>query len=73
MTKQPSDGGPAFPHTVEEDGCLTQYHSGMTLRDWFAGQAMIGLVPDIAEEADAINIGRAAYSIADAMMAARDD
>jgi hypothetical protein len=72
MSEQQRDGGPAFPHTVK-GACLTQYHSGMTLRDWFAGQAMIGLVPAIAEEADAINIGRAAYKLADAMLAARDD
>ena len=39
MTKK-DDGGPAFPHTIEEDGCLTQFHHGMTLRDWFAGQVI---------------------------------
>lgn len=34
------DGGPAFPATQNgPDGC-TQY--GMTLRDWFAGQALAG-------------------------------
>jgi len=32
-------GGPAFPLIIEEDGCITQVHKGMTLRDWFAGHA----------------------------------
>lgn len=45
-----NNGGPAFPHLglyPGVDGDLhptpTQ-HGGMTLRDWFAGQAMIGLL-----------------------------
>jgi hypothetical protein len=58
----------AFPH-VEYDG-----QRGMTLRDWFAGQALTGLIaaegPDgfyAAEEATA-----RAYLLADAMLRAKD-
>lgn len=66
MTK-PFDGGPAFP--VETTA--TPYAPGMTLRDWFAGQALRRfwgsgdpMTPD-----DAASI---AYEVADAMLAARD-
>jgi len=51
---------------------------GMTLRDWFAGQALAGLMananmpfaPDYAE-VEPEQIGAAAYDIAEAMLAAR--
>lgn len=51
---------------------------GMTLRDWFAGQALAGLMananmpfaPDYAE-CEPGQIGQAAYDIADAMLLAR--
>lgn len=34
------NGGPAFPFEIEHgDGSFTNY-TGMTLRDWFAGQAL---------------------------------
>lgn len=39
MTEQ-NDGGPAFPHFVPEGHYNGSIHyGGMTLRDWFAGQA----------------------------------
>ncbi len=45
--------------------------SGMTLRDWFAGQALAGLValprPDSSVTSDTL----LAYRLADAMLAAR--
>ena len=36
-----NDGGPAFPRPSNE---ITEGCSGMSLRDWFAGQAIIGIV-----------------------------
>lgn len=42
-----NDGGPAFPGdmpTVQMDGNKLPFAPGMSLRDWFAGQA--GLPPD---------------------------
>ena len=41
MIHRTQDGGQAFPHggNESEDAKL-----GMTLRDWFAGQALIGLL-----------------------------
>ena len=35
------DGGPAFPVPDEGQGWGA---AGMTLRDWFAGQALVGLL-----------------------------
>lgn len=91
MDKQ--DGGPAFPAevTVFEDktgrvGDIHAQHPGMSLRDWFAGQALNGLLSDV----DCIcgdpetnkgpqNIDEAAkftahqaYVMADAMLKARE-
>lgn len=53
------DGEPAFPAEA------VLHNKGMTLRDWFAGQALAGMVPDTAR-----NKAEAAYIIADAMLAA---
>jgi len=38
-----NDGGPAFPRASthsERDGLIDCAENGMTLRDWFAGQAL---------------------------------
>lgn len=58
-------GGPAFPVT---DYC-DEKPSGMTLRDYFAGQALAGLLhtPPFDAETNA----RIAYQVADAMLAER--
>jgi len=61
-----NDGGPAFPssHPIcPEDG--------MTLRDWFAGQALAGLTadPDMPTFHKCAEI---AYACADAMLRARE-
>jgi hypothetical protein len=71
---QPNDGGPAFPvlrETENPDIPLFMASSGMTLRDWFAGQALAGLValsrPDSSVTSDTL----LAYRLADAMLAAR--
>ena len=72
---EPDDGGPAFPHSSSPmRGDLTEW--GMTLRDWFAGQAL-GHIPallDVTEQnASCENIAGHAYQIADAMLAARNN
>ena len=69
--EQKQDGGPAFPSGIE---------AGMALRDYFAGQALpVILAPILAsafsdeEEArkGTTTVARAAYEMADAMLAAR--
>lgn len=61
-----AEGRYAFParHTPE-------HSPGMTLRDWFAGQAMAGAAYNFANgQADAA--AEKAYRFADAMLAARE-
>ena len=70
MSDWKDNGGPAFP--VADD--VAQYNSGMTLRDWFAGQAMAAeLVAwgNSSTEGHEINIARRAFAMADAMLEAR--
>ena len=59
-------GGPAFPSTHAHG-----QDEGMTLRDYFAGQVLIGL--SIRREgATDENDARNAYALADAMLKARE-
>ena len=66
-----NDGGPAFP-CIEEDTSGGIYETGMSLRDWFAGQALAGLLsnPSIAWKATVY--AEEARLIADAMIASRN-
>ena len=69
------DGGPAFPRP---HGHLPDHpyysgnsaEAGMSLRDWFAGQALEGRGYDGWGAQD---IAEMAYEIADAMIAARSE
>jgi hypothetical protein len=70
------DGGPAFP--VEMGSQANQYFSsqGMSLRDWFAGQALDTLI-NKSEDRDGgwcvHTVAAGAYALADAMLAARKE
>ena len=74
-TKQ--DGGAAFPYANDADKEYNWINRGMTLRDWFAGQALIGLINAGIEDvkrgrkSDATDIAEGAYRLADAMLEAR--
>lgn len=83
MQPKHNDGGDAFPtlRTTESTDGLKYVHSepGMRLRDWFAGQALMGLSAVICGglsgiKADAVTalVATNAYSIADAMISERD-
>ena len=65
--EEPDDGGPAFPAMLPGGNYCTP---GMTLRDYFAAQALTGLISqcDMPNEVYA----KMSYSIADAMLAARE-
>ena len=67
------DGGPAFPEYDTFNGRLS---AGMSLRDWFAGQALsawvIATVDPEASDWDCTWLARLAYRTADAMLAERD-
>jgi len=70
MTRQ-NNGGPAFPLVIEEEGCITQYHHGMSLRDWLAGQAVAGLLAGQYRDTSRHNLAEVpaeACRIADAML-----
>nr|DAH75522.1 MAG TPA: hypothetical protein [Caudoviricetes sp.] len=79
---QIKDGGPAFPSAGDE---LYNREFGMTLRDWFAGQALAGLLSDdgtilrmrSAAEADGQDLAKwmasGAFELATAMIAEREE
>jgi hypothetical protein len=66
----PNDGGPAFPlaHPAE-----AEKETGMSLRDWFAGQLVSGIALNCGDGCGGYMRQRAevAYQLADAMLAAR--
>jgi hypothetical protein len=71
MSDKINDGGPAFPAQEQIDYpsiSVTQHYPGMTLRDYFAARALPAL---IADGVLSNHVGKAAYGIADAMIAAR--
>ena len=41
-SNKPKDGGQAFPLRVADSVLEGQYQPGMSLRDYFAGQALMG-------------------------------
>lgn len=68
--KKIEDGGPAFPH-MAADG-HPDYRLGLTVRDWFAGQALVGMMQAMRPYSnDYERSARDAYTQADAMLAAR--
>lgn len=80
MNDDQYDGGPAFPQHIPVsqrvdsiEGYL-KHAGGMTLRDWFAGQALIGVLKarngflvDVGTE----NVAPWAYQVANAMLKER--
>src|SRR5262252_6173082 len=76
---RPWDGGAAFPLLLPSDQLSYRYEPGMSLRDWFVGQALhsvidlfaddgvleVGAAGDLRRE----EAGRAAYAIADTLLA----
>ena len=72
MTKD--NGGQAFPNThTNSNGVNVGWHGkeGMTLRDYFAGQALIGLVSSPKAHVKQGKFAKQAYQYADAMIAER--
>lgn len=65
MTTERKDGGQAFPKSFPGD-------AGMTLRDWFAGQALVGiLAASKSGELHSKDAAWHAYGFADAMIERR--
>jgi hypothetical protein len=83
-----NDGGPAFPEKRASKYMASgpnglphpifETVGGMSLRDWFAGQALSGLMVMVAEQqhdlpapGGAVGMAAEAYRLADAMLSAR--
>ena len=78
-----NDGGPAFPtlkslhgYTDRDGQCFSaESASGLSLRDWFAGQALAGCNWAKIDSAESTLfedlVARMCYGIADAMLAKR--
>jgi hypothetical protein len=68
-----NDGGPAFPfeHGHSPDACNVR-ESGMTLLDYFAGQAMSVLSHPAFDPRTPDAIARRCYDTAEAMIAERE-
>jgi hypothetical protein len=64
-------GGPAFPISIP--GCGDNGCPGMSLRDWFAGQALSGLMAshDWRHMYDCDSYAQDAYALADSMLGQR--
>jgi hypothetical protein len=75
--KQANDGGPAFPTDHSRDEHYTNITGGMSLRDYFAAQALPGVLQARAlmNGPDAIgtqeDVAEECYEIADAMVLER--
>lgn len=71
MSDQINDGGQAFPMSF---GCDSENYSGMSLRDWFAGVALQGILSKSwYGRATGRSASIVAYEIADEMLAARKE
>jgi hypothetical protein len=67
MTER-NDGGSAFPNGFDPP----MHARGMSLRDWFAGQALASLATDMSRNGSSpLTLATLAYLAADAMLKAR--
>ena len=71
VEKQMPENPYVYPHV--EHGNYEQHHSGIGLRDWFAGQALAGIMAAEAPEVIYCPDGAAmrSYAFADALLLAR--
>jgi hypothetical protein len=74
MNNNNKDGGPAFPLSPE----VGKFHfddpfayPGMSLRDYFAGQALVGVISNSFLPEKVSELSKLVYTIADAMIAER--
>lgn len=81
MSNAVKNGGAAFPQAQPTQDGNGNFHfpdPGMTLRDWFAGQAMAGMgrpthyLGKRETDESLRTYAQQAYQIADAMLAARE-
>ena len=68
---QKDDGRPAFPRVVEDEH-VWRDTPGMTLRQWYAGQALNGLLASDVNDVWTSAIPSLAVDLADALIAELD-
>lgn len=70
MSEPIDDGGPAFPRRDSDFTAIQT--SGISIRDWFAGQALTGFCANSDAFTDDVDtLANWAYQQADAMLKAR--
>lgn len=67
-----NDGGFAFPMEATDATAWKDCNQGMTLRDYFAAKAMQGIISSECNYGAFSDLASDAYSIADAMLRARE-
>jgi hypothetical protein len=68
-----NNGGPAFPYEERNgDGYPVKDYFGITVRDYFAAQALQGLLADQNVHGEFESFANNAYGFADAMLKARE-
>jgi hypothetical protein len=69
-----NNGGPAFPlsASTQPNGEYQWCEYGMSLRDYFAGQALVGLLSNEKRDGSIKCYASDSYAFADAMIAARN-
>lgn len=70
-----NDGGPAFPGAYKTNTGLPFWSEGMSLRDYFAGLAMQGMLANSALDLAGENgfyVVKSAYRMSDAMIQHRE-
>lgn len=75
QTGHTADGGPAFPICTPDMNVGDDAGPGMSMRDYFAGQALVGIL-SMAGSAGVVlfpndDLAQQAYATADAMLQAR--
>jgi len=73
MSEVKNNGGLAFPEAVAVSPVGDVYRGlgGMSLRDYFAGQALTGLLATVTGDVSYTGVATVAYACADAMLAER--
>lgn len=67
---KPKNSAPENPPAFPKGGAYSM-QSGMTLRDWFAGHSLAGLLADPELELMPATYAKKAFEVADAMLAER--
>jgi hypothetical protein len=71
MKEEINDGCPAFPFSFKNEVGQTVLQQGMSLRDWYAGMALQGLICCSQTTGSYVEFAEESFKYADAMIAER--